>query len=90
MSTLKFKIKTRKRTGFNNFYTVEIIGEYERLTINSSPFGNCQNFTIGLLDRLLIALSTKNQLKELYDTIRDIKNLCNIHKTIFNIRCSYD
>lgn len=75
MADFKFKIRNRKVTNDNNFYSVQITSSDSRIIVNSGTFGNCQNFTIGRFNRLI-----SNFKLNIFDKIAEVKKLCFVSK----------
>lgn len=72
----EFKIVTTAQTDWNNFYTVQVTKGGSRIAVNSYPFGNCQNFSIGYFDAIVYNYTPE----EIFDKIQEVKELCKISK----------
>lgn len=81
MSELKLKLTNQLSSAWNNSYLIDI-GNGNKIVVNSSSFGNCQNFTIGYFSDLITQLEVQYIKTDLKEVISAIKEFCGIRKPL--------
>lgn len=76
MSNFKMKIVDKHNGSLNSYFEVQINVQGTKVSINSYPFGNCQNFSIGYFSNLIGEFGAS----KLFDKIKELKELCGFSK----------
>lgn len=76
MSDFKLEVIKKFVGNINSYFEVKISSGGSIVSINSYPFGNCQNFSIGYFSNIINVFGADN----LFEKIREIKSICSISK----------